>query len=94
MFNTARIEAFEVANLYEVAKATMISAAKRHESRGAHSVSDYDRPEDDDYAPNGRNDHDWMKHTLWYSEGNRIIYKPVRKVPLTVDYIEPKVRVY
>ena len=45
------IEAFEVANLYEVAKATMISAAARHENRGAHSVADYDRPEDDDYAP-------------------------------------------
>ena len=94
VFNTARIEAFEVANLYEVAKATMISAAMRHESRGAHSVSDYDRPEDDEHAPNGRDDKNWMKHTLWYSEGNKIIYKPVRKVPLTVDYIEPKVRVY
>ena len=57
----------------------------------AHSVADYDRPEDDDYAPNGRNDHDWMKHTIWYSDDNRIIYKPVRKTPLTVDYIEPKV---
>ena len=94
VFNNARIEAFEVINLYEVAKATMISAASRHESRGAHSVADYDRPEDDDYAPNGRNDHDWMKHTIWYSDDNRIIYKPVRKTPLTVDYIEPKVRVY
>ncbi|HBH33165.1 MAG TPA: hypothetical protein DDW38_01150, partial [Psychrobacter sp.] len=36
----------------------------------------------------------WMKHTIWYSEGNKIVYKPVRKVPLTVDYVEPKVRVY
>ncbi len=94
VFNTARIEAFEVANLYEVAKATMLSAANRHECRGAHTVLDYDRPEDDNVAPNGRNDHDWMKHTIWYSDGNKIIYKPVRKVPLTVDYIEPKVRVY
>ncbi len=55
VFNTARIEALEVANLYEVAKATMISASKRHECRGAHTVLDYERPLDDDYAPNGRN---------------------------------------
>ena len=94
VFNTARIEALEVANLYEVAKATMLSAAKRHECRGAHTVLDYDRPEDDKEAPNGRNDNEWMKHTLWYSADNTIIYKPVRKSPLTVDYVVPKVRVY
>ena len=94
VFNTARIEALEVANLYEVAKATMISASKRYECRGAHTVLDYDRPEDDKVAPNGRNDNEWMKHTLWYSENNNIIYKPVRKSPLTVDYVVPKVRVY
>ncbi|WP_201593862.1 succinate dehydrogenase flavoprotein subunit [Psychrobacter fulvigenes] len=94
VFNTARIEALEVANLYEVAKATMISAASRHECRGAHTVLDYERPEDDLVAPNGRNDNEWMKHTIWYAEDNKIIYKPVRKVPLTVDYVEPKVRVY
>lgn len=94
VFNTARIEALEVANLYEVAKATMISASLRHECRGAHSVLDYEKPEDDSYAPLGRNDHEWMKHTLWYSEGNRVIYKPVRKVPLTVDYCKPQVRTF
>lgn len=94
VFNTARIEALEVANLYEVAKATMISASLRHECRGAHNVLDYERDADDAYAPLGRNDHDWMKHTLWYSEGNRVIYKPVRKKPLTVDYCVPKVRTF
>ncbi|MFW2177753.1 MULTISPECIES: succinate dehydrogenase flavoprotein subunit [unclassified Moraxella] len=94
VFNTARIEALEVANLYEVAKATMLSAALRKECRGAHTVVDYERPADDSYAPLGRNDHEWMKHTLWFSEGNRVIYKPVRKSPLTVDYVEPKVRTF
>lgn len=94
VFNTARIEALEVANLYEVAKATMLSAALRHECRGAHTVLDYDKPADDSYAPLGRNDHEWMKHTLWYSENNRIVYKPVRKTPLTVDMIPPAVRSY
>ncbi|TMH35234.1 MAG: succinate dehydrogenase flavoprotein subunit [Betaproteobacteria bacterium] len=89
VFNTARVEALEVENLIEVALATMISAAARHESRGAHTVNDYgDTPE----HPNGRNDADWLKHTLWYSEGNRLDYKPVNLKPLTAESVPPKVR--
>ncbi|HMC14113.1 MAG TPA: succinate dehydrogenase flavoprotein subunit [Albitalea sp.] len=91
VFNTARVEALEVENLVEVALATMISAAARHESRGAHTVNDYaDTPQ----HPNGRNDELWMKHTLWYSEGNRLDYKPVNLKPLTVESIPPKVRTF
>ena len=56
VFNTARIEALEVDNLMASALATMISAAARHECRGAHSVADYERPIDDPEFPNGRND--------------------------------------
>jgi succinate dehydrogenase / fumarate reductase flavoprotein subunit len=41
VFNTARIEALEVENLIEAAQATIVSAAARHESRGAHTVDDY-----------------------------------------------------
>jgi len=89
IFNTARIEALEVENLIESAMATMVSAAARKESRGAHSVDDYpDTPE----FPNGRNDPEWMKHTLWYAEGNRVDYKPVNLTPLTVESVPPKVR--
>ncbi len=91
VFNTARIEALEVENLIESALATMISAAARHESRGAHTVNDYaDTPE----HPNGRNDAVWMTHTLWYSEGNRLDYKPVNLKPLTAESIPPKVRTF
>src|SRR4030095_793246 len=73
VFNTARSEALEVENLIEAAQATITSAAARKESRGAHTVNDYaDSPE----FPNGRNDRDWMKHTLWYSEGTRAHDKP------------------
>ena len=91
VFNTARIEALEVDNLIESALATMISAAARHESRGAHTVDDYaDTPE----HPNGRNDGTWLKHTLWYSEGNRLDYKPVNLKPLTAESIPPKVRTF
>ena len=89
VFNTARIEALEVDNLIESAQATIVSAAARKESRGAHTVNDYgDTPQ----YPNGRNDAEWMKHTLWYSEGNRLEYKPVNLKPLTVESIPPKVR--
>jgi succinate dehydrogenase / fumarate reductase flavoprotein subunit len=91
VFNTARIEALEVENLIESALATMVSAAARKESRGAHSVDDYpDTPQ----FPNGRNDPEWMKHTLWYSDGNRLDYKPVNLTPLTVESIPPKVRTF
>ena len=91
VFNTARIEALEVENLIECAQATMESAAARRESRGAHTVDDYgDTPEN----PNGRNDRDWLKHTLWHSADNSLTYKPVNLKPLTVESIELKVRTF
>jgi len=91
VFNTARVEALEVENLIECARATMVSAAARKESRGAHSVADYgDTPE----HPNGRNDAEWLKHTLWYSHGDRLDYKPVNMKPLSTEPIPPKVRTF
>jgi len=84
VFNTARIEAFEIENLMEVALATVVSAAARHESRGAHSRMDY--PERDDLQ--------WLKHTLYSRDAQRLDYKPVRMKPLTVDSFPPKKRVY
>ena len=94
VFNTARIEALEVENLIEAAQATIESAAARHECRGAHTVSDYERGADDAEFPLGRNDTQWMKHTLWYSQDNRLDYKPVQLKPLTVDSVPPKVRTF
>jgi succinate dehydrogenase / fumarate reductase flavoprotein subunit len=35
-----------------------------------------------------------MKHSLWYSEGNRMDYKPVKLQPLTVASVPPKVRTF
>ena len=40
-FNTARVEALELDNLVETAKATIFSAEARRESRGAQARSDY-----------------------------------------------------
>jgi len=91
VFNTARIEALEVDNLIEAAQATMVSAAARQESRGAHSVNDYG---DTAEHPNGRNDTDWHKHTLWHSETNSLSYKPVQMKPLTVESVPLKTRTF
>jgi succinate dehydrogenase / fumarate reductase flavoprotein subunit len=84
VFNTARIEALELDNLVEVARATMISAEARMESRGAHDRADHHK----------RDDVNWLKHTLWYREGDRLDYKAVHLKPLTVESFEPKARVY
>jgi len=84
VFNTARVEALELDNLVETAMATVVSAEARKESRGAHTRSDY--PD--------RDDKNWMKHSLWYKESNRLDYKPVHARPLSVETFEPKVRTY
>jgi succinate dehydrogenase / fumarate reductase flavoprotein subunit len=84
VYNTARVEALELENLVETAVSTMISAEARKESRGAQARDDF--PD--------RDDKNWMKHTLWYKEGNRLDYKPVHLRPLTVQTMEPKVRTY
>ena len=84
VFNTARVEALELDNLIETAKATVVSAAARTESRGAQARSDY--PD--------RDDAHWLKHTLWYRDGNRLDYKPVNLKPLSVESFPPKARTY
>jgi succinate dehydrogenase / fumarate reductase flavoprotein subunit len=84
VFNTARVEALELDNLIEVALSTMISANARQESRGAHDRSDFPV----------RDDVNWMKHTLWFKDGNRLEYKPVQLKPMTVESCEPNASVY
>jgi succinate dehydrogenase / fumarate reductase flavoprotein subunit len=83
-FNTARIEALELDNLMDVGMATLMSALHRKESRGAHSRVDYPK----------RDDVNWLKHSLYFREGDRMDFKPVRTKPLTVESFPPKERVY
>lgn len=84
VFNTARIEAFELMNLLEVAEATAIAAEQRTESRGAHSRYDY--PD--------RDDENWLVHSL-VIPGNKVLQKrQVNFSPKQVEAFQPKVRTY
>ena len=83
-FNTARIEALELHNLFEVAEATAISANVRNESRGAHARDDFQE----------RDDENWLCHSLYFADGKRVEKRGVNFEPTTVDTFEPKARVY
>lgn len=84
VFNTARIEALELDNLMAVARATAVTANHRTESRGAHSREDF--PE--------RDDEHWLKHLLYYTEGDQIIDRAVNMKPKTMETLTPKKRTY
>ncbi len=83
-FNTARIEALELENLFAVAEATAIAAEGRNESRGAHARDDY-RERDDD---------NWLCHSLYFPDEKRIGKREVNFKPNVVPVFEPKARSY
>ncbi len=83
-FNTARIEALEVQNLFEVAEATAVSAEERKESRGAHARDDFQE----------RDDKNWLCHSLYFPKGKSVGKRDVNFKPKTVDTFEPKIRTY
>ncbi|MDP1932483.1 MAG: succinate dehydrogenase flavoprotein subunit [Gammaproteobacteria bacterium] len=83
-FNTARIEALELENLFEVAEATAIAAETRAESRGAHAREDYQ----------DRDDENWLCHSLYFPTTKSVTKRAVNFAPKTVEKFEPKVRTY
>ncbi|WP_426417551.1 succinate dehydrogenase flavoprotein subunit [Aestuariirhabdus sp. LZHN29] len=83
-YNTARIEALELQNLYEVAYATAVSAEERKESRGAHARNDFTE----------RDDENWLKHSLYFPAEKRVGKRDVNFAPKTVEAFPPKVRTY
>ena len=83
-FNTARIEALELQNLFEVAEATAITAEGRNESRGAHARDDFQE----------RDDENWLCHSMYYPQDKRVGKRSVNFTPKTVDTFQPKIRTY
>lgn len=83
-FNTARIEALELGNLYEVACATAVSAEERKESRGAHARNDFKE----------RDDENWLKHSIYFPADKRIGKRDVNFSPKTVEPFPPMIRTY
>ena len=83
-FNTARIEALELQNLFEVAEATAIAADERTESRGAHSRRDF--PE--------RDDENWLCHSIFDPVTKSLRQRQVNFQPKGMDAFQPAVRSY
>jgi succinate dehydrogenase / fumarate reductase, flavoprotein subunit len=83
-FNTARIEALELDNLYEVALATAYAAVERKESRGAHARNDFTE----------RDDENWLCHSVYFPADKRIGKRAVNFSPKTMEPFQPKVRTY
>ena len=83
-FNTDRIEALELQNLFEVAFATAVSAEERKESRGAHARNDFTE----------RDDENWLKHSVYYPSEERLGKREVNFSPKTMDAFPPKIRTY
>jgi succinate dehydrogenase / fumarate reductase flavoprotein subunit len=83
-FNSEKVEILEFLNLLETANATAYSALERKESRGAHAREDF---------PN-RDDNNWLCHSLYQKNGNKVSKRDVNLKPISVDAFKPKARVY
>ncbi|OZC04065.1 succinate dehydrogenase flavoprotein subunit [Rubricoccus marinus] len=81
-FNTDLMDAVEIQFMVDYAEAITVSARNRTESRGAHLREDY----------SDRNDDQWLKHTMFWSDqkgGTELGYKDV-----IITQFQPKERKY
>ncbi len=83
-YNTNRIEALELENLYEVAYATAVVAIERKESRGAHARNDFTE----------RDDENWLCHSLYFPTTKKVGKRAVNFEPKTVPAFQPIKRTY
>ncbi|MBT4833453.1 MAG: succinate dehydrogenase flavoprotein subunit [Porticoccaceae bacterium] len=83
-FNTARIEALELQNLFATAEATAIAAEGRTESRGAHAREDFQE----------RDDENWLCHSVYFPESKTLGKRGVNFTLKTREAFEPKIRTY
>ncbi|VFP86546.1 succinate dehydrogenase flavoprotein subunit [Candidatus Erwinia haradaeae] len=83
-FNTQLIECLELDNLMETAYVTALSAHYRTESRGAHSRLDYPK----------RDDKNWLCHTLYLPQYQRMTRRNVNMQPKLRQAFSPQERIY
>jgi succinate dehydrogenase / fumarate reductase flavoprotein subunit len=83
-FNTSRIEALELQNLFAVAEATAITAEARTESRGAHAREDFQE----------RDDVNWLCHSVFFPSDKRVGKRGVNFNLKTREAFEPQIRTY
>ncbi len=81
VFNTNLRDALEIKNLLDLAAVSVKCAIERHESRGAHSRTDY----------KSRDDKRWLKHTIARKSRTGI---DISYLPVVITKWQPKPREY
>jgi len=82
IFNTALQEAYELGYMLDLAECIAAGALVRQESRGGHARRDF----------TGRDDANWLKHTLYHADGEG--HPQLDFAPVTMGKFTPAERTY